>query len=519
MTIRTSPNSPIGNSATMLADTTEQVAFRGIAAFVRPANTTPYDVGDVVGSADSAVHKLPSIGQAGAHYEIQSVQLSMSGTALPSGMGGGFRIHFYTAEPATAADASTYANAVFDRRIYVGYIDVSTLEVIGGGFLTRTNNTDRLRFQSLTNDIWAEIVTLASNGFTPVSGAQVELDVRGAVIGKPSPTANSPLWLPVIDYRKAEQLPLLSFWFAEDRGLTDRIRGLTLDFTRTTPRTFNQADNTWGRVGINEPAFSYSGGVSMGLDIWDARTNLFLNSAAPATQDITVTAAAHTLSFRGTGSITLSGASTAGPLDGTGANDRVSLTLTPSAGTLTLTLSGDIREPQFGLGTSASPYIETGALPVIRTADICTLSDLSWFDPSGGVFYVEWAFTSQVATNRAQLCIDDNSINNRVQAFVANNQMFFRVVRLGSQTGPSQVSLSTSVAGKLAIAFTAGAASAAASNGTLASAGGTLAGPLDLCTILRIGRDSGGSYHNGTIARLDYYGPGAAQSFIQRMTE
>jgi hypothetical protein len=520
MTLRTSPNSPIGNSAIMLADTTEQVAFRGIAAFVRPGNATPYDVGGVVGSADGAVHRLPSIGQAGAHYEIQSVQISMSGTALPSGMGGGFRVHFYTAKPAAAADASTYANAVFDRRIYVGYIDVSTLELIGGGFLTKTNNTDRLRFQSLTNDIWAEIVTLASNGFTPVSGAQVELNVRGAVIGKPSSTAGSPLWLPVIDYRKAEDLPEVSWWFAEDRSLTDRIRGLTLDFTRTTPRTFEQADGSWGKVGINEPAFGYLNGVSAGLHLTEGRTNLFLGSAAPATQDCTVTAVAHALTFKGTGSITLTGASTAGPLGGTGANDRVELGFTPTAGTLTLALSGDVREVQLEAGFAASPYIETGTLPTAATTGVCRTTDLSWYDPAGGVFYVE-AIAGPIPSGWFPRFFElHDGTNNIIRLTRYGNG----TVRAGVIAGGSSQAVfdnATVAAGSLvkcAYLIEADNIGLSVNNATVTSDTSAI---IPTVNTLRIGADAlgaAGSHLNSTIARLDYYPPGAAQSFIQRMT-
>lgn len=84
--------------------------------------------------------------------------------------------------------------------------------------------------------------------------------------------------------------------------------------------------------------------------------NLLLNTEALATQSRTVTAVGHTLSFTGTGSITLSGASTAGPLVGTGVNDRVSLTFTPTAGSLTLTVSGSVTKGQLNIGPTALPY-------------------------------------------------------------------------------------------------------------------------------------------------------------------
>lgn len=45
-----------------------------------------------------------------------------------------------------------------------------------------------------------------------------------------------------------------------------------------------------------------------------ARRNKLLATTTLATQSVTLTASAHTLSFKGTGTVTLSGASTAGPL-------------------------------------------------------------------------------------------------------------------------------------------------------------------------------------------------------------
>jgi hypothetical protein len=82
------------------------------------------------------------------------------------------------------------------------------------------------------------------------------------------------------------------------------------------------------------------------------RVNELLGSATLATQSVTVTAAQRTLSFTGTGTVTLSGVSTAGPLVGTGVSDRVSLTFTPTAGTLTLTVSGSVTAAQLQLGAA-----------------------------------------------------------------------------------------------------------------------------------------------------------------------
>jgi hypothetical protein len=89
--------------------------------------------------------------------------------------------------------------------------------------------------------------------------------------------------------------------------------------------------------------------------------NLMLNTDTLSTQAVTVAAVAHTLSFYGTGTVTLTGTSTAGPLVGTGVSDLVSLTFTPTAGTLTLTVSGSVTSAQLAEGSSVLGYAVVGA--------------------------------------------------------------------------------------------------------------------------------------------------------------
>ena len=90
--------------------------------------------------------------------------------------------------------------------------------------------------------------------------------------------------------------------------------------------------------------------------VLSARRNKLLATATLATQSVTLTASAHTLSFKGTGTVTLTGASTAGPLVGTGAGNRVSLTFTPTAGSVTFTVSGSVTEAQLEDGSAFSTY-------------------------------------------------------------------------------------------------------------------------------------------------------------------
>lgn len=500
-----------------------QIAFRGFASFNRPANSDPYSAGDCVGAAGAggAVIKLAGIGRAGAHYEVQSVQITMSGTAVPANMAGGFRVHFFTAQPASLSDGDQFVANPIDRRIYLDSIDVPTLELIGGGFLTKTNKTDKLSFQSVSEDIWVSIVTLADNGFTPIPSAFVEINVRGVVTGVPTktvgtpPYATSPLFLVNPDFRDAEQLPEVSWDFTK-RTLTDSIRGLTIPFTRTVPSTFNQADNTTGLVGINEPVFSYSGGVSRGLEIWEPRTNIYLNSDAPGTQVCTVTAAVWTLSFKGTGTITLTGASTAGPLVGTGVNNRVVLSFTPSAGALTLTPSGSITEVQLELGAGASPYNRTEGLPAIRTGDVCLLTDLSWYVPGGG-FYVEY-ISPPTGVIRNIVTLSDGSAGNRV-AVLSTTASIVQSLTLVDAASSGRVDGNTVTSGnpiKAAMRFLLNDLAISVNGSSLVTDTSVL---IPEPNQLRIGASATGTLQAcTTIGRVDYYAPGIFQSFLQRMS-
>ena len=134
--------------------------------------------------------------------------------------------------------------------------------------------------------------------------------------------------------------------------------------------------STFGLVlaAINEPRFDHNTtapNACLGLLIEESRTNLVFPSATLTTQTRTVTATAHTLSFYGTGTVVLSGAHGA-TVTGTGAfPTRTTLTFTPTAGSLTLTVTGTVQFAQLEVGAFASSYIPTTTGSVVRSADIC----------------------------------------------------------------------------------------------------------------------------------------------------
>jgi hypothetical protein len=167
-----------------------------------------------------------------------------------------------------------------------------------------------------------------------------------------------------------------------------------IDFTRASAATLGNASGLIESVASGVPRLDYTGGGCPSLLLEPQRTNLFLNSASGATQSITVTAEAHTLSFYGTGSVTLSDVAS-GTLEGTGTGvaNRVSLTFTPTAGTLTLTVSGTITDVQLEEGSYPTSYIPTTSAAVTRAADAASKGSISSLvNNSAGTLYFEVLF-------------------------------------------------------------------------------------------------------------------------------
>lgn len=214
-----------------------------------------------------------------------------------------------------------------------------------------------------------------------------------------------------------------------------------ITFTRTTgasnPATYIDSSGVITAAANNQPRFDYDPVtlVCKGLLIEESRTNALLNSDTLSTQSVTVTAAARTLSFYGTGQIVLSGAHSA-TVTGTGAYPtRTTLTFTPSAGTLTLTVTGTVQYAQLEAGAFATSYIPTTTTALTRNADVATMTGTNfsdWFNASEGTFVVSGA----VLNNAGPFQVDDGTTANR---------MYCTIRPSGSVGGPGAVIVGSAI--------------------------------------------------------------------------
>ena len=209
--------------------------------------------------------------------------------------------------------------------------------------------------------------------------------------------------------------------------------------TRASSATMVNSSGNLVTVGNNVPrtghhVYNGSAWVNEGiLHESEARTNLLLNSGTLSTQSVTVAAVANTISFTGTGTVTLSGVSTAGPLvgTGTGENNRVNLTFTPTAGTLTLTVSGTVTNAQLEAGSTPSSYIPTSGSAVTRAADLLTV-------PAANLPYDNTNMSIQID---GKMTYADNGLSDEVQPYYwllnATNYIKSSVSALTARTGQS----------------------------------------------------------------------------------
>ena len=251
-----------------------------------------------------------------------------------------------------------------------------------------------------------------------------------------------------------------------------------------------------------------------GLLIEEQRQNLLLNSTLPATnlatQSVTVTAVAHTLSFYGTGTVTIAG-TYVGSLVGSDAYPtRSTLTFTPTAGVVLLTVTGSVQFAQLEIGAFATSFIPTAASQVTRAADVATIQGsnfYSWYNQNEGSVYAN-SNTYSTAVTPIVASYNDGTVNNRIQLGRTNaSSVALRVfVVFNSVEQVSGLGTGTTTATEYAKVSFGYATNnfIGAVNNTLTSA--DTSGSLPITSRFEIGFGAGtGGYLNGTIKQISYY--------------
>lgn len=146
----------------------------------RPANTTAYAAGDLVGNdASTAASNTPFkfddvVRQIGYQALLRRVKLeSEGGTAVTNGS---FRVAFFTAEPVSAAaDNAAHSFAKAYQASFIGYLDpVLALTSADGPTGWSVAAATPLLFKSSNSkSLWAFL--LAQAAYTPASGEKFKL--------------------------------------------------------------------------------------------------------------------------------------------------------------------------------------------------------------------------------------------------------------------------------------------------------------------------------------------------------
>lgn len=194
-----------------------------------------------------------------------------------------------------------------------------------------------------------------------------------------------------------------------------------LSVVRNTSATRIDENGNIVDASVNVARIDYSNGSAAILSE-PQRTNLVYPSDIATTQVRAVTAVAHTLSFYGTGTVTLSGAFS-GSLVGTGIKNRVSLTFTPTAGNLTITVSGSVTNWQLEAGSNATSVIKTISGSVTRNADnISKNGIIDLIGQTEGSIFCEFERTTETASIKHLLTLSgDGLLTNSLFLATPNN--------------------------------------------------------------------------------------------------
>lgn len=339
-------------------------------------------------------------------------------------------------------------------------------------------------------------------------------------------TTYSPIAAPVRSAIRSAFAPEGGLKPAIDWNFAGGVMPSALTFARASTATYYDASGALVTAASGSPRLTYDPVThsALGLLVEEQRTNLLLNSRLDgtnlSTQSVTVAATQYTLSFYGTGQIVLSGSATA-TVVGRAFPTQKTYTFTPSAGSLTLTVTGTVQFAQLEAGAFATSYIPTGAASATRAADVVTCTGAAfsqWFNGSEGTVVVEAVMpNSTVGSANIMNLVEarDASGNESIKAY-QYEAWFGAAIRHG---GAVQADISgTKTAGvveKIAVAWAANDA-AVAIRGALVGTDATVSVPTGIDR-LTLGTGSPGAVAC-TIKRIRYWRKRLTNAQLQALT-
>ena len=322
--------------------------------------------------------------------------------------------------------------------------------------------------------------------------------------------------------------PSLLLDFANSKQVDPRIT-----FTRASTATYYDAQGVLRTAASGVPRIDHDPvtGECSGLLIEEARTNLLLNStidgANLVTQTVTVTAVAHTLSFYGTGTVTLSGAHVASAV-GVGAYpSRTILVFTPTAGSLTLTVTGTVQFAQLEAGTFSTSHIPTSAAATTRASDAASMTGTNfseWHRQDEGTFVATFSRAVAAPSTRSPTVFSaqggTSSSNSMMLVGGYGNPLHQRFDVTNDGTSTAAPILTTSVAaGQLYSASAAYKTNDVAASWAGAAVVTDTSTPVPPVDNLTIGFHAPSSNHlNGHIRRIAFFPKRLANAELQALT-
>lgn len=255
--------------------------------------------------------------------------------------------------------------------------------------------------------------------------------------------------------------------FANNWTLSGGTPTSLLTCTRATTTSYAPTSTgAYTSFGANVPRIT-----DLGLLTEEARTNLFLNSQAPATQSVTVVnASVYTVSVIGTGSITLSGA-------GTGTVSQGSpVTFTASTTSLTCTtagITGSFVNVNVELGAFATSPIVTAGASASRAQDVVTLTTV----PVSGTTWSAFSEATLSDFSATRYLLAESGTNRVLYAGANTSVSAFNGANI---TGAAAGSGGWSTGGKAAVSADGTGRSIAMNNGTVGGDANTQTFPTTL---------------------------------------